>query len=128
MGEFPNKDTQFKPGESGNPGGRPKGTLKHYVREKFIAMSEDQKEEFIKDIAKDTIWKMGEGNPDNKDEVTVKDETSNLSPEALEVAKKYEEELNALEDERPRKVNMTSFPSGKLTEQVLNKLEDGKGN
>lgn len=24
MGEYPNKDTQFKPGQSGNPNGRPK--------------------------------------------------------------------------------------------------------
>lgn len=24
---FPNKNTQFKPGQSGNPGGRPKGSL-----------------------------------------------------------------------------------------------------
>ena len=24
---FPNKDTQFKPGQSGNPDGKPKGTL-----------------------------------------------------------------------------------------------------
>lgn len=26
MGEFPNRDTQFQPGESGNPNGRPQGT------------------------------------------------------------------------------------------------------
>lgn len=25
MGNFPNKETQFKPGQSGNPNGRPKG-------------------------------------------------------------------------------------------------------
>ena len=25
-GEFPSKENQFKPGKSGNPGGRPKGT------------------------------------------------------------------------------------------------------
>lgn len=27
MGDFPNEETQFKPGQSGNPNGRPKGSL-----------------------------------------------------------------------------------------------------
>lgn len=27
MGEFPNKDTQWKPGQSGNPAGKPKGAI-----------------------------------------------------------------------------------------------------
>lgn len=95
---MPKEDTQFKPGVSGNPGGRPRNPLKDFQREIFAAMTKEEKIEYLKDIAKLDRWKMAEGNPDNKDEVTVKDETTNLSPEALEVAKKYEEELNRLED------------------------------
>lgn len=45
MGEFPNKETQFKPGESGNPGGLPKGTkqLSTHIQE----LLNDEKFEFI---------------------------------------------------------------------------------
>lgn len=36
MGQFPNPDTQFKPGNNANPGGRPKGrTLTGRMRELF---------------------------------------------------------------------------------------------
>jgi len=58
-----NEDGTFKKGVSGNPSGRPKGTLKDYVRQKFMAMTEEEKEEFLSKISPDTIWKMGEGMP-----------------------------------------------------------------
>lgn len=58
------KPYAFKPGVSGNPGGRPRSPLKDYVREKFAAMSQEDKEEFLKKVSPDIIWKMAEGNPD----------------------------------------------------------------
>lgn len=58
-----NIDGTFKPGVSGNLAGRPKNTLKDYIRNKFMAMSKEQKEDFLKDIPHDIQWRMGEGNP-----------------------------------------------------------------
>jgi len=45
MGEFPNKETQFKPGQSGNPAGLPKGTkqLSTWIQE----LMNDEQFEFI---------------------------------------------------------------------------------
>ena len=53
----------FMPGKSGNPSGRPKGTMKSYLAKKFIEMSEEEKEEFLKKYkvtGKDQI-EFGEG-------------------------------------------------------------------
>lgn len=58
----------FQKGQSGNPKGRAKGSgggLKDYVRQKFVAMSAEEKEEFLKTIAPELQWRMGEGNPAN---------------------------------------------------------------
>lgn len=56
---------QFKPGQSGNPGGRPKGTvsLKEYAKKYLRELDEEEKLDFMKGLSKDIIWKMAEGNP-----------------------------------------------------------------
>ena len=63
---------QWKKGQSGNPGGHHKGkSMKQYAREMIQDMTEDERQEFMKGLSKDTIWKMAEGNPDNKLEATI---------------------------------------------------------
>ena len=58
------EDGTFGPGNNANPNGRPKGkTLKEWAREKLIGMTDEEKEEFIKTLPKDIVWRMAEGNP-----------------------------------------------------------------
>ena len=82
----PSPETRFKPGQSGNPLGRPKGGLKDYDRKKFIAMTDEEKEEYLAKISPEMRYRMAEGNPhqtqDNKVEGTLVIEI------AKEIAKK----------------------------------------
>jgi hypothetical protein len=61
------------PGVSGNPSGRPKGTLKDYLSRKFQAMSDEEKEQWIIDnkIQGIDAWKMAEGNPKQDNETKL---------------------------------------------------------
>lgn len=62
----------FKPGQSGNPAGRPKGTksLKTYVKEMLQDMTDEDKLEFLKGVDKKTLWEMAEGKPKQDMEVS----------------------------------------------------------
>ena len=61
----------FMPGQSGNPGGRPKDSLKNYIAKKLADMSDEEKEKWLKDnkISGIDQWKMGEGNPKQDTEI-----------------------------------------------------------
>lgn len=53
----------FKKGQSGNPGGRPVGSisLKEYARKMLAEMNDEQRQEFLEGVDKKTIWEMSEG-------------------------------------------------------------------
>lgn len=64
----------FKPGQSGNPSGRPKGSksLKTYAQEMIRDMNDEEKLEFMKGLDKKTIWEMAEGKAKQDVEAEVK--------------------------------------------------------
>lgn len=97
----------FMPGVSGNPGGRPKGTLKEYMSLKFREMSPEEKEEWLREnkISGDLQWRMGEGNPESKTDITTKGEKIEMTPQVKAIAEKYEEELKKTLNEPRQRIN-----------------------
>jgi len=73
---------QFKPGQSGNPGGKPKGavSLKEYARKMLYELTEEGRLEYMKGLDKDLIWKMAEGMPPQefKGDIDVKSKVVKL--------------------------------------------------
>jgi hypothetical protein len=60
----PNYSTRFKPGQSGNPAGRPPGkTLKEFAREMLMSMNDEEKLAYLKELPPEIVWRMSEGNP-----------------------------------------------------------------
>lgn len=59
------KPWQYKKGQSGNPDGRPKGSIsmKTYVRNKLLTMTPEEREIFLEGVDKKTIWEMAENKP-----------------------------------------------------------------
>lgn len=78
-----NPDGTYKPGVSGNINGRPRDTLKAYMSQKLRDMSDEEKEEFLKGIAKEIQWKMGEGNPATETDITTKGEKIMYMPSEI---------------------------------------------
>lgn len=60
-----NPDGTFKSGVSGNPGGRPKNTIKDYLSRKFSNMSDEEKEDWLiqNKVSAEVQWQMAEGRP-----------------------------------------------------------------
>lgn len=70
-----NPDGTFKPGQSGNPAGRPKGeTLKEFARRYYLGMTDEEKIAYIKIVEEKRpgfAWEMGEGKAKQDMDVSV---------------------------------------------------------
>lgn len=67
-----NRPWLYKKGQSGNPNGRPKGSIsmKTYIKNKLATMTDEERETFLEGIDKKVLWEMGEGKAEAKAEVT----------------------------------------------------------
>lgn len=67
----------FKKGQSGNPNGRPVGSisLKEYARQMLSKMNDEERQEFLEGIDKKTIWEMSEGKAKQDTDVTSNGKT-----------------------------------------------------
>lgn len=70
------KPWQFKPGQSGNPAGRPPGrSLKDFAKAYLAGMTDEERIAFFEGMDKKDIWEMGEGKPETKTDVTSNGQT-----------------------------------------------------
>lgn len=66
------KPWQWKPGQSGNPGGRPKGqSMKEWTRARLAAMTDEERDAFLAGMPKEIIWRMSEGNPTEDKNISI---------------------------------------------------------
>jgi len=66
------KQYQFQKGQSGNPGGAPKGKrLKTFALELIENMNDEDKAAFLKKIDPKIVWEMAEGKPKQDTDITT---------------------------------------------------------
>ena len=91
---------QYKKGQSGNSLGRYLGGIsgKERMKRKIAGMTDEEFEDYLDGMNKIDTWKMAEGNPETKTDITSKGEQIGvIDPKLVALSKKYEDEIkNAL--------------------------------
>lgn len=77
-----NRPWLYKKGQSGNPSGRPKGSIsmKTWLSNKLATMTEEERENFVDGMNKIDVFKMAEGNPESKSEVSMDMKVQSVDP------------------------------------------------
>ena len=87
--ETDSKPWLWKKGFCPNPGGRPAGkSMKAYAKEYLSKLTDEEKDEWLEGMDKETIFKMAEGNPETKSEVKIDGEKMISTTELLDFANK----------------------------------------
>ena len=75
----------YKKGQSGNPGGKPVGavSMKTYVKNKLLAMSPEDREEFLEGIEKKVLWEMSEAKAKQDIDADVKATINVIIPKQI---------------------------------------------
>ena len=70
----------YRKGQSGNPNGRPKGSvsLKTYAKQMIEQMTPEEREEFLEGLPKQFIWEMAEGKAQSTTDLTTNGQPINI--------------------------------------------------
>jgi len=112
----------WKAGQSGNPAGRPVGkTAKERAKELIKTMSEVEFQQFLHGMPKTEIWKMAEGNPETKTDITTLGRAINtITPQDIALA----EQLSKLENPNASDTGTSEPSAGSVAGLVGSEVSD----